>query len=575
MSRRKWSVMAFAAAILVSSFSGTAHATMVLHRGNGAEPKSLDPHFTEGTWESAVISDMIVGLTTDDAEGKPIPGAAESWTVSEDGRTWTFHLRDHVWSDDTPVTAKDFVFAWRRILDPASAAKYASILYLFKNAKPINGGELPPDALGAFAPDDRTLVLELEHPAPYLAELMTHHTTYPLPSHVVERLKGDWSKPGNYVANGPYVPVTWIPNGHIKLIKNPKFYAADTVRIDEVYFYPTEDSQAALKRFRAFELDTQDPLPAARIDWLKEHMAENLRIVPYLGVSYIVVNQERQPFDDVRVREALNLAFDRDTIADKIMKLGEPPAYGIVPPKVANYPGGVAFTWKDMAYPERVKRAQALMQEAGFGPENRLRTTFATSTSPDNKRVAAAVQQMWRQIYVDIEIVQTEVQINYTKLQEGDFDIGQAAWVGDFNDPINFLFLLESDNGGLNYGRYKNPEYDALLDKAEQEKDAAKRGEILAAAERMALEDYAWIPNRFLVTRNLVQTYVGGWVSNIKDVNRTRWLWIDKRPARIAETQFCSDPDNWGGVVDTFWSFFGMGCEQLRQARAEEESTTQ
>ena len=501
---------------------------LVLRRGNGAEPKTLDPQHASGTWESSIIGDLVVGLLTDDADGRPIPGAAETWEVSDDGLTWTFHLREHEWSDGTPVTAEDFVYAWRRILNPETAAAYASILYVFKNAEMINSGQMPPEALGAIAIDERTLELQLENPAPYLTELLTHFTSYPLPRQVVDVHGNAWTRPENHVGNGPYTLVDWVPNDHVTLAKNPLFYDAENVRIERVEFYPTTDSMAALSRFRAGELDTQDPLPMQQIEWLRANMAEAIHIEPYLGVSYMLVNHERAPFNDVRVREALNLAYDRETITERVIRLGAPPAYSVVPPGIANYPGGVELSFRDLSYPERIARAQELMREAGYGPNNRFATTLSTSATPDARLIAAAIQQMLREIFVDIEILQSEVQVNYLKLQQGDFDIGSAGWVADFNDARNFLFLLMTDNGGLNYGRYQSPEFDALIKQSDQTLDLTERGELLAQAERIALDDFAWIPTRFLVTTNMVQPYVKGWNTNISDVNRTRWLWLER-----------------------------------------------
>lgn len=520
----------------VSATASNPGGVIVLHRGNGAEPKSLDPHHAEGTWESAVIGELLVGLTTEDEKGKPIPGAAESWETSADGKTWTFHLRDHQWSDGQPVTAGDFVFAWQRILEPKTAAQYASLLYLFKNAEPINAGKMAPAMLGAKAIDDKTLQLELEHPAPFITELMTHQTTYAVPRHLVEA-KGDaWSRAGDYVGNGPYLLKEWIPNDHITLVKNPKFYDAANVKIEEVVFYPTTDSDAALRRFRAGELDVQDPLPASQIDWLRKNMPEVIGIGPYLGVGYIVANQTRKPFDDVRVREALNLAYDRETVASKINRLGQAPAYSIVPPGIANYPNGQALDFKALSYPDRIKRAQDLMRQAGFAPNKPLRTTYSISTAPDTRRVAVALQQMWKQIYVDIELVQSEVQVNYVKLQQGDFDLGGAGWVADFNDARNFLMLLMTSDAGLNYGRYTNPKFDALMNQSDLEPNVEKRALLMAEAENVALKDYAWIPTLNLVTTNLVHPYVKGWVPNIRDIHRTRWITLDDK-ARTAAGQ--------------------------------------
>jgi oligopeptide transport system substrate-binding protein len=322
---------------------------MTLYRGNGAEPGTLDPVLAGGNWEDNIIGDMLVGLMTYDAHARPIPGMAVSWTTSPDGLTWTFKLRHAQWSDGTPVTAHDFVFAWRRILDPKTAASYAYFLYLFKNAKAVNEGKLPPGALGVTALDDHTLRVTLAHPAPYLLQMLTHMTLYPEPRHVVLAKGSAWTRPGNYVSNGPYILKEWKPNDHITLVKNPKFYDAAHVRVTKVIYYPTTDANAGLRRLRAGELDTQDGIPAEKILWLRAHMPQLLHPVPQLTLEFIVANQSRKPFDDARVRKALNVAIDRDVITAKITRMGEIPAYHIVPPGTANYPGSPVFAFKALS----------------------------------------------------------------------------------------------------------------------------------------------------------------------------------------------------------------------------------
>jgi oligopeptide transport system substrate-binding protein len=508
--------------------TSAAQAETVLNRGNNGEPKSLDPHYIDLTLELNIVGDMLVGLTTEDAAGHAIPGAAESWNISPDGETWTFHLRNHVWSDGMPVTAGDFVFAWRRILDPKMGAPYAYQLWVVKNAHAISDGKLPVTALGVTAKDDKTLVVQLEHPAPYLPELLTHCTTYPLPRHVVEAKGGQWALPKNYVANGPYVLKEWIPNDHITLVKNPRFYDAAHVHIDRVNYIPATDSVAALKWMRAGALDTYNQLPSQEIIWIRANMKDALQMIPYLSIYYINFNFQHKPLDDNRVREAINLAFDREAVTQKIIRMGEPAAYGIVPPGTANYPYGAAMDFKPLSNPDRLKRAQALMLAAGYGSNNHLRIAYATTTNPDNKRTAAALQAMLRAIYVDVDIVQSDVQVHYKKLQTGDFDLGYANWVADFNDATNFLDLVRCD-GGNNYGHYCNPKVDALLDKANQAPDIKQRGVLLRQAEDLALKDYAWLPMRFASTPDLVEPYVKGWIANARDINRSRWLWIDRQ----------------------------------------------
>ncbi len=484
---------------------------VVVNHGNGAEPATLDPHLAQGTWEDSIIGDMLMGLTTEGAKGEPLPGAAEHWETS----------------------SQDFVYAWRRILNPKTTSSYAYFLYLIKNAEGVNGGKMPETALGVTAPDDKTLVVQLEHPAPYLPQYLTHFTTYPVPRHVVEA-KGDaWARPGNYVGNGAFTLLEWVPNDHVTLQKNPKFWDAANVKVDRVVFYPTTDYEAALKRFRAGELDMQDRLPFAEIDWLRANMPEVIRVAPILSTEFVVANEARKPFDDVRVREALSLAIDRETITQKIRKLGETPAYGMVPPRIANYPGGVTADFKALPYPERIKRAQLLLQQAGYGPNKHLKTTvIIRSASTDALRVPAAIQAMWRAIYVDADILQNDAAIFYSKIQQGDFDIAIPAWGADFNDPSTFLDMLRKGNAN-NYGHFSDPKYDALLDQASKVTDLESRGQILAQAEAIAVKEHAWAPIYFWVSGAIVRPYVKGWEENPRDQHRTRWISIDQN-ARTA-----------------------------------------
>jgi oligopeptide transport system substrate-binding protein len=505
-------------------------APVVLNRGNSGDPKSLDPHFISALNESNIVGDLLLGLTTLDPQARPIPGAATRWSVSGDGKTWTFQLRPHLWSDGTPVTARDFVFAWQRLLDPKTAAVYAYNLWVIKNAQRISEGRLPPSALGVSAPDDRTLVLQLEHPAPYLPELLTHDTAYPLPRKTVLAKGSAWSRPENYVANGPYVPQSWVPNDHITLVKNPRFYDAAHVRIDIVNYYPTQDTEAALKRLRAGELDTQTPMPLSELDWMRAHMKAYMHNIPFLGLSYVAMNFRRPPLNDVRVRRALNLAYNREVMTTKVLKLGDPPAYNYVPPGIANYPNIARMDFARMPYAQRLEKARWLMSEAGFGPDNRLHLNYETIADPDQKRIAAVLQAMLRQIYVDLDITPVDFATHSRNMQNAEFDLGAAAWSADFNDATNFLDLFRTRSGN-NLSKYRNPKFDALLDQAQQETDLKHRGEILLRAEKLALADYPWIPTRFRTTQDLVAPYVKGWIENARGFNRTRWLWIEGKPA--------------------------------------------
>jgi oligopeptide transport system substrate-binding protein len=522
-------ILAAALLLLLGCSRHDDNSGPTLNRGNGPDITSLDPAFVRGTWESFVVGDMIMGLTTEGPRAEPIPGAATNWESSPDGLTWTFHLRNHLWSDGRPVTSADFVTAWRRLVDPKTAAPYAYNLWVVKNAQAISAGRLPPTALGIYASDDKTLIVTLEHPAAYLPELMDHQVAWPIPRHTYLKYGEAWSRVKHYVGNGPYIVKEWLPGDHVTLEKNPLFYDAAHVRIQTVVYYQTNDANAALREFRVGQLDTLYQFPNSQIDWMRAHIPQALRIAPSLGVTYFAMNFARKPFQDVRLREVLNLAFNREVVTGKLHRIGETPAYRIVPPGIANYPGTAAFSFKDLPAGEHIAKAQALMHAMGYGPDRRLRLGYLTSVNPDSVRNAAAFQAMMAKVYIEIDITTVEGQVFQQMVQKHDFDIAFPSWIADFNDASNFLDILRSGSGE-NYGGYANPHYDALLDAAQNTADPQAHAAKLLQAEQMALDDYAWVPAYFMVTRDLVQPYVKGWVANPRDINRSRWLWIDTPP---------------------------------------------
>jgi oligopeptide transport system substrate-binding protein len=500
-----------------------------LYRGNAAEPDTLDPALAQGNAEDLIMGDLLTGLLVNGKRAEPVPGMATSWTTSPDGLVWTFKLREALWSDGVPVTAEDFIFSWRRILDPKMASPYAYFLYPLKNAKPVNSGKMPGTELGVRALDPHTLELTLEHPVPYLLEMLTHMTMYPEPRHVVTAKGKEWSRPGNYVGNGAFTLTEWVPNDHITLMKNPRFFDAANVALEKVIYFPTTDYGTALRQFRAGELDIQERYPVAQVAWIKANMANMINPVPQLITEFITVNTKRKPLDDIRVRTALNLTINREMYVQKITRGGEIPAYGLVPPNVANYPDGQVFDFKPMPAPERVKRAEQLMREAGFGPDKKVRLTYALrSTAPGASRAwAAALQQALAVIYIDMTILPFDSAVFYANLNIHDYDLAQAGWVGDFNDASTFLELFVTGGGG-NWGEYSNPTFDALLEEGHHLTDLAARGQKLAEAETVLLKDHAFLPLFFWVSAELKRPYVKDWEGNNRDIHRSRWISIDE-----------------------------------------------
>jgi oligopeptide transport system substrate-binding protein len=539
--------------VLAFLFASSAFAAKILHRGNGAEPYSLDPHRAVMTAEDNIIGDMLMGLYTEDAKGQPILGAAEDAETSSDGLTWTFKIRDHTWSDGSPVIAEDFVFAFRRMIDPKTAAEYASVLYPIKNALKVNKGELGVDKLGVRAVDAKTLVIELENPAPFLPELLTHYTTYPIPHALVTKVGSDWTRAGTMISNGAYVLAEWRPHDHVRLVKNPRFYDAASVKIDEVVFYPTDDDNAALKRYRAGELDTQERWPVNEYKWLHANIPNETRHATQLSVNFTSFNMSRKPFDDIRVRRALSEAIDREVLAREVYQgvYGDV-AESLLPPGTANVPRTAKVPWAGMTMEERRAEAKSLLAQAGFGPKKPLKFSYRYINMPDTKRAAVAMQAMWRDIGVDVELVATEAKVHWNLLQVRDFEVAQNAWAFDYNDAKNMFFQFQAAAVQMNNSAYDSKAFEELLRKADEEKDVTARGKLMDQADARLLADLPAVPNFFPYTRHLVKSYVSNWIDNPRDVNRTRWL--DIGPGQGVKT---SDAGAGGRSESGVWSWLG------------------
>lgn len=526
------SVLASAALALAACGGGGGSAEKpgdvpTLRRGISAKVDTLDPHKSSAQWENIIIGDMLIGLTTDGPDGKPVPGMAESWEVDPTGTVWTFNLGDYAWSDGTPVTANDFVYALRRIQQPEIASQYASMLWLIKNAEEVNAAALPPEELGARAVDDKTLELTLEYPAPYLPGLLTHYTTFPVPQHIVEQFGDAWIQPENIVVNGPYKLVYWRTGDQLVAEKNPTGFGAAEACFDRVAYFEIENEAAYENKIAAGELDINNVFSGPRKAELEAKFPGWVRTYPGLLTTYWSFNQTKAPFNDARVREALALALDREFMVRNVLTPGFEPAYAFVPPGISNYDvERPQVSWKDMPRAERLAEAKRLLEEAGFGPGKPLKFEFIHRSTGDNPKVAPVAQQNWAEIapWVEPIIVKQDTKVLYARLRQTDFEVSDGAWLADFDDPINYLYLLQSTTGQQNYGKYANPEYDALLNQSNQEQDLAKRAAIFAEAEKLMLEDFPITPMWVQVTQALVDPTLTGWVDNAKDNHRSRFL---------------------------------------------------
>lgn len=504
-------------------------AVQELHKENGAEPQTLDPHQAQGVTESNILRDLFEPLVMEAPDGTLIPGAARSWTQSEDGLTWVFQLRpESRWSNGDQVTAGDWVFSLRRALDPNTLSVYASILYPIENAVAINRGELPPEALGVRATDEYTLEIRLTAPTPYFLGLLNHSMAYAVHPPSVREHGERFARPGNLVSNGAYVLQDWVVQSHIELVRNTQFRDNAATIIDRVFYYAIENADAAFKRYRADEIDFTQSVPVRQLAWIRANMPDEYKQAPYLGTYYYGLNVTRPPFKgEPGLRRALSMAIDREIITEKLSGAGELPAYGWVPPVQGYEPQQPE--WAGWSREQRHAEAKRLYGDAGYGPDNPLVLEILYNTSQDHKRIAIAISSMWKQVLgVETRLLNQEWKVFLqTRQMRASTEVFRSGWIGDYNDAYTFAELMQSDNAQNDSG-WVNAEYDKLLAQAAVETDLDKRARLMEAAERILLEDTPLIPIYFYVSKHLIKPWVGGFVPNIMDRTYTKDLYILK-----------------------------------------------
>ena len=519
-------VAALTTTILCStSIFGTAFAEVVYNRGNSADPESLDPHKTSTIYENNIQVDLFEGLLMPDMNAEPIPGAAESWTVSDDGKTYTFKMRQGAkWSDGTPVTADDFVYSMQRLQDPATAAEYASMLYIIKNAEAVNTGKAKPEELGVRAVDPMTLEFTLNNPTPYFLEMLTHHASFPVNKASIDKYGNDWIKPGNLVSNGAYKLTAFVPNDHIELVKNENFHDAANVKIDKINYIPTEDRSTAMKRFEAGEIHSNDDIPTEQLAALKEKFGDQLRIGPYLGTYYYAMNWKKAPWDNPKLRNAVSMAIDRDFLAEKVWQNTMLPGYSMVPPGIQGYEPAL-ISWRDKSQIDREDEAVKVLAELGYGPDKPLKMELRYNSGENHKNTAIAIQEQLRPLGIEVSLLNTDTKTHYEYLEhKGDYDVARAGWIADYKDPETFLGISAKASGN-NHSNYDSPAFEADLKKAaEAAAVPAERMKALAAAERVLMDDQGNIPLLYYSNRNVVTSKLKGFQENVMNVHPTRFM---------------------------------------------------
>jgi len=497
-----------------------------LHRGIGSDPDSLDAHKTNALQSFTVLDDLGEGLLADDRQGGLIPGVAESNDVSDDGLRYTFRLREDArWSNGDPVTARDFVYAYRRLANPATAALYVDSVTAIENASEIIAGELPPDRLGVTAIDPLTLEIVLEQPTPYFLALLTHPSMHPIHEASVN-LHGDaFARPGNLVTNGAYRLTDLRPGAIVELERNSYYWDDANTAIDRVHYHVLPEPMSEYNRFRSGELHITDSVPTDIFEQVREDYPDELKVATSFTVYYYGYNVTRPPFkDSPELRQALSMAIDRDVLVEKITRRGEQPAYSWVPPGIAGYESA-QLPFASLSQQERVEQARRLYQAAGYGEDNPLEVELRYNTSDTHQRIALAIQAMWRDaLGFEATLINEEFRVLLANMQAREVtQVFRSSWKGPYIDAHSFLTAFESDSPS-NLAGWVSEEYDQLMQRAAAQTNPDMRNRYLEEAERLLLIEQPLIPLYFYVSKHLVSTEVAGWADNALDRHHSRFL---------------------------------------------------
>ncbi len=499
-------------------------AEKTLYIGNGSEPVSLDPHISTGLPEYHIQLAIFEGLVTKNNKTLAIePAVAKSWTISDDGLTYTFTLREDArWSDGAAVTAQDFVNAWRRALTPAMASQYGYMFYYLDNAERYFNGEVKDfNQVGVKALADRVLEVTLEHPTPFFLQLLDHHSYYPVNKTVVEA-HGEfadplnpWTRPENFVGNGPFVLDVWDVNRAIEVVRNRHYWDQARIKLERIVFYPIEEKAAEDRAYRAGQIHMTHT-PQFATEKIAHYRAQNpdaIRIIPTYSSYYYLFNTSRKPYSDPRVRKAVAMAIDRETLVESVMKGGEPPAYSIVPNDPQGYTPKQHFTFD-------IDAARALLADAGYPNGEGFPTMELLYNNDDvHRKVALALQQMLkRHLNINVQLLNQEWKVYLSSRKTLNYDFARAGWVADYLDPSNFLGVFYSFSGN-NHTGWKNAQYDALLKKSRQTADARERFALFARADEILAAEMPVVPLFYYTDINLVSPAVRGWYDNVMNYN--------------------------------------------------------
>lgn len=505
-------LLAFSPIAELSAATVAAQEEQVLNLAIGSEPPTIDPALATDSTSGAIIKNVFEGLTAMNNEGEVLPAAAESWEVSEDGLTYTFTLRDgNVWSNGDPVTASDFEFAWKRVLNPETASQYASILYVLEGAEAYNSGEGEADAVGVTAVDEKTLEVKLANPTSFFLELTAFYTYMPVHQATVEA-DANWALDAGdaYVSNGPFSLQEWAHSSHYVLVKSDSYWDAENVALDTVNVQIIEAESTANAEFQAGGIDyLGSPYSTVSLDAIDLYRAnEELNVAPYAAIYWYKLNTTDEVTSNVNIRKALALAIDRQGLVDNITKGGQLPALGLVPPTIAGFEDDRDY-FADADYDAAKEYLATGLEELGLADASELTINISINTSEAHSTIAQFIQEGWAQnLGINVNIDNTEWQVYLERLNVLDYQVARLGWIADYNDASSFLDMYRTADSGNNDTGWENEEFKSLIDQASAEQDPAVRTDLQLQAEAIMVDEMPVIPLYYYTNLYVVQDHV-------------------------------------------------------------------
>lgn len=502
----------------------------ILYVANGDEISDLDPQTTTGMPEWRIQRALFEGLVSRDPQTlEVVPGVAERWEVSDDGKKYKFYIRANAkWSNGDDLTADDFVRSWKRSFLPGLGNQYASSLFVIKNAEAFYEGKIGFDEVGVKAVERKILDVELIAPTPYFLQLLSHHSAFVLHTPTIERFGAldergtKWTRPENFVGNGPFVPYEWIPTKHIALKRNPYYWDAANIKLNEIRFFPIQKSTVEERMFRAGQLHMTYYLPRDKLEYYKTKNSDVLRSFPNFATYFYRFNTTIKPLNDLRVRKALAYSINRQQIVEYVTKFGQKPAYALTPPDPNSYV-------PEAKMPYDPELARNLLAEAGF-PEGKgfPKLTIAFNTTDEHRNIAVAIQQMWKkELGIDIGLENMEWKVFLDRERQMAYEIDRASWVGDYLDPFTFLEMFTTGNGNNKTG-FSNQDYDELMRASALETNVEQRMALFQRADKILVEEVPIMPLYTYHWNRLVSTSVKNWHDNTMDYYSYNRVYLEK-----------------------------------------------